>query len=54
MKVVEDSLYFVIVAVLVSVLLLFLAAEFPTDKFRAFLDAVLKDLEYMTAFVRLL
>jgi hypothetical protein len=51
-KVVEDSLYSVVVAVVVSVLLLFIAAEFPADKFHAVLDAVLKDLEYMTAFIR--
>jgi hypothetical protein len=51
-KVVEDSLYSVIVAVVVSVLLLSIAAEFPADKFHAVLDAVLKDLEYMTAFIR--
>ncbi|MCC6066540.1 MAG: hypothetical protein LM562_02025 [Pyrobaculum sp.] len=52
MKVVEDSLYSVVVAVVVSVLLLFIAAEFPADRFHAVLDAVLKDLEYMTAFIR--
>ena len=52
MKVVEDSLYSVIVAVVVSVLLLSITAEFPADKFHAVLDAVLKDLEYMTAFIR--
>ena len=52
MKVVEDSLNSVIVAIVVSVLLLFRAAEFPADKFRAVLEAVLKDIEYMTAFIR--
>jgi len=51
-KVVEDSLYSVIAAVAVIVLLLFLAAEFPADKLRAVLDAVLEDLRYMSAFVQ--
>ncbi len=52
MKVVEDSLYSIVVAVAVSVLSLFIAAAFPADKFHAVLDAVLKDLEYMTAFIQ--
>jgi hypothetical protein len=51
-KVVEDSLYSIVVAVAVSVLSLFIAAAFPADKFHAVLDAVLKDLEYMTAFIQ--
>ncbi|AET34257.1 hypothetical protein P186_2881 [Pyrobaculum ferrireducens] len=51
-KVVEDSLYILITAVAVAVLLIILAAVFPWRDAKAVVEGVLRDIEYMAGFVK--
>ncbi|MGC9049768.1 hypothetical protein [Pyrobaculum sp.] len=52
MKVVEDSLYMLITAVAVAVLLIVLAAVFPWRDAKAAVEGILRDIEYMAGFVK--
>ncbi len=51
-KVVEDSLYSVVTAVVVSLLLLIFTARFPLDELRYIVKRVLEDIQYMLTFSR--
>jgi hypothetical protein len=51
-KVVEDSLYSVVTAVVVSLLLLILTAKFPLDELQYIVKKVLEDIQYMLTFSR--
>lgn len=52
MKVVEDSLYSVVTAVVVSLLLLILTAKLPFDELQYIVKKVLEDIQYMLTFSR--
>lgn len=52
MKVVEESLYLLITAVAVAVLFIILAAVFPWRDAKAVVEGILRDIEYMSSFVK--
>jgi hypothetical protein len=51
-KVVEDSLYSVVTAVVVSLLVLILTAKFPLDELQYIVKKVLEDIQYMLTISR--
>lgn len=52
MKVVEDSLYSVVTALVVTLLLLIFTAKFPLDELQDIVKKALEDIEYMLTISR--